>query len=56
MLASSTSIANDLVVYETLARKNAEIESLTFEYEKSLNNLEFELNETKYDNADLRSE
>jgi hypothetical protein len=56
LLASSTSLANDLVVYETLARKNAEIETLTFEYEKSLNNLEYELNETKVDNHDLRSE
>ena len=56
LLASSTSLANDLIVYETLARKNAEIESLTFEYEKSLNNLEYELNETKFDNSDLRSE
>lgn len=56
LLASSTSLTNDLVVYETLARKNAEIENLTFEYERNLNDLENELNETKVDNSELRNE
>ena len=56
LLASSTSLTNDLVVYETLARKNAEIEDLKIEYERNINDLENELNDTKIDCIDLRNE
>jgi hypothetical protein len=56
LLAASTSLKHDLTVYETLARKNAEIEDLTFQYEKNLDQLECELNDTKVDNLDLRTE
>lgn len=56
LLAASTNLQNDLIVYETLARKNAEIEHLTFQYEKNLDNLEHELHLTKDDNVELKTE
>jgi hypothetical protein len=55
-LAASAALNSELVVYDTLKRKNAEIADITFNYEKDLNKLETELCNTKLDNNGLKAE
>ncbi len=56
LYGSSRALTYDLVHYQALARKNAEIEELNLRYESSLSDLEEQLKDSKSEVSSLKKE
>jgi hypothetical protein len=54
--ATAAAVSSDMAVCRTIARKNAEICDLRYNYERELDELENQLNGSRIENNQLRNE